>query len=346
MKGNFPEWLRKEANEVKGCFTTFSFQAIALSGVVLGAIANYQPQQPFAGLAGILVIVVVITVSRIGNYKYGTANRHFGYQLLWERICNNNDEDNKKLISGVGWEEALCAWRVVQATMFDEIYYTKLNTKRLWLGLHPKQYNRVKKGHKSPGNTEGEKFWFKPSSIVGGEAGWYPGRYLYTMQRILHRIAAFSTIPLIIMSIQLQTLNIEQATQPGQNLGAVPGPMLEADLFGIRWAALVAGIVALVIIYILRVHILQINARRKLLEHGLLNIHSCSVVWHVVLVAHNRAINRLDSHTRYDQSQYLKELSDEANVIKKYSLRIFEWLEDPDKAWAKCHKPDDSPENP
>ena len=82
----FPKWIRDEANEVKGCFTTFSFQAIALSGIVLGAMAAYQPNQPFVGLAGLLVIVVVLTVSEIGNYKYGTANRHFGYQLLWETV--------------------------------------------------------------------------------------------------------------------------------------------------------------------------------------------------------------------------------------------------------------------
>jgi len=69
------ERIRKEANDVKNCFTTFSFQAIAFSGIVLAGITAYQPNQPFVGLASIFIIVIVLMVSKIGNYKYATANR-------------------------------------------------------------------------------------------------------------------------------------------------------------------------------------------------------------------------------------------------------------------------------
>ena len=106
--------LRKEANEVKSCFTTFSFQGIAVSGLILAAITRYQVEDATVGLAGILVMLIVQTVSQIGNYKYGTANRHFGYQLYCEMLKTRNEP-----VPAVGWEEAIQAWRVVQPKLFE-----------------------------------------------------------------------------------------------------------------------------------------------------------------------------------------------------------------------------------
>ena len=119
------ENLRKEANEVKDCFTKYSFQSIAISTVLIGLIIRFQMQEPLIGAAGVLVIGLVVYVARLGIYKYGTANRIFGYELYLDRIKYLPDSHAnrwKSHISNVGWEEGLKAWRIVQATVYEHIY--------------------------------------------------------------------------------------------------------------------------------------------------------------------------------------------------------------------------------
>lgn len=164
------ERIRKEANDVKNCFTTFSFQAVAFSGLIFGAIANFQPREPFVGLAAIFIMVVALTVSIIGNYKYATANRHFGFELYL---------DNKNFVARhvagqpiiqpqeIGWEQALRAWRVVQATVFDTIYYTQTNA-GFWNFRDRWKFNQVKEDISKSAPVEG--LWFEPRTLVGGDA--------------------------------------------------------------------------------------------------------------------------------------------------------------------------------
>lgn len=150
------EQLRKEANSVKDCFTSFSFQTITFGGVGLGLVANFQPTTPYVGLIGILVIILVLTVSRIGNHKYATANRHFGYELYLERVNRIESKYNldKRLVQKLldaGWEEIMRAWRIVQASVFQEIYHTNSHKK-----------DQVKDKYKDIG----QKAWFNPGQLV------------------------------------------------------------------------------------------------------------------------------------------------------------------------------------
>ncbi|RMD99528.1 MAG: hypothetical protein D6814_05425 [Calditrichaeota bacterium] len=302
--------IRKEANEVKSCFTTFSFQAIAFSGIILAAIAAYQPHQPFVGLAGIFIIFLVLTVSKIGNYKYATANRHFGFELYLDDQFSTNDKKSKK-VSQLGWEQGLRAWRVVQATLFDKIYYTKLNT-NFWNLADRLKYNQVKDELRKDvqGTSQFEALWFEPPTLVGGDARWYPGRYLKTMQSTLHLFAYLSLIPLIMMTIQFQF---------GQKYAGFNGFLF----LHIKLLALCGGITSIITAFVVFLRVNEINARRKILENGLLSIHSCSIVWRVVELAHRKSFNKAQNNPVL----YMKYLAEEADQIRKHAANLPEWIQ-------------------
>lgn len=201
--------LRSEATAVKDCFTRFSFQALALSGVGFGAVAAYQTEQPLVGLIGAAVIILVLTVSRIGAYKYATANRHFAFELFCDTLATRRE-------LGVRWEEALRAWRIVQATLFEEIYITR-DDFAYWDPRRYFKYNNVQRENLTFCDTHGT-WWFNAKEqvarsrsaeqVVGddrrSEPKWYPGNYLRTMQWILHLVAGLALVPLLTMAIQLR----------------------------------------------------------------------------------------------------------------------------------------------
>jgi len=197
--------LRDEANFVKDCFTRFSFQSMALSAIVLGIIARYQPDHPCTALASILILILILTVARIGNYKYSTANRNFGYQLHLERTKSyekiadkyNSSKKSDKLywsdeMRYVGWEEAMRSWRIVQSTIFSHMYKTH------WFYPNEMRDKIQKEEYK----------WFSPKELLVKGTSYYAGSYLGAMHAILHFIALLSIFPLFIMCYQ--TIFIEE----------------------------------------------------------------------------------------------------------------------------------------
>lgn len=281
--------LRDEANFVKDCFTRFSFQTLAISAVVLGVIAKFQADIPFVALASILVIALNLSVARIGTYKYATANRHFGYELHLNRIkLFNYSSERREAIESIGWEEAMCAWRVVQATLFEHLYYT-----------HRLIPNYLKKRHKE---KRKQGLWFEPSTLISSGADYHSGRYLKTMHSVLHFIAFIYLIPLAVMSYQLHISD-------------------EYNEYYF-WSALVITFsTSLLIIH----RIFKNSARRKLLEKGLLSIHSCSLMWHAVITAHLRAVTQTLSENS-SLKKYTYNLSLEALGLKKKALDIHTWI--------------------
>ncbi len=73
--------LRAEAQSLKQCFTTFSFQAMSLAVTVLGLSLGALEKFPNAVFAPLPVVALLIAVCRIGIFKYSSANRHNGYEL-------------------------------------------------------------------------------------------------------------------------------------------------------------------------------------------------------------------------------------------------------------------------
>lgn len=280
---------RHEAGDVKDCFTRFSFQALGLSAVILGVIARYQAEQSSIGLASALVVILVLAVARIGNYKYATANRNFGFQLHVERTSRITPSKGgwQQNMRYVGWEEAMRAWRIVQATVFARIYETK--------GF---RYNRLRAD--APG--EDRTRWWEPEKLMVDDTRYHSGSYLKTMQTVLHLVALLALVPIFSGAVQYGSEDPWRA-----------GGMLS---------------VALVSLGVTVWRILRNIARRELLESGLLSIHSCAIMWQAVLLAHHRAVERLHSAGR-GYSGYTRALSEEALDVAENAGRLHEWLATP-----------------
>ena len=166
--------LRAEANTLKECFTKYSVQAVSFSGVILAIVIRSMFTEPRAGFGSLAILVIVFATTRLGTYKYAAANRHFGYELHLYRtrraepqpgvdVFGNRWKDEMRY---VGWEEAMRAWRVVQATLFETIY----NPLPLLPTLRRKTFK-----------ANGE-WWFCQQSMIRRHASvrYYPGSYLWT----------------------------------------------------------------------------------------------------------------------------------------------------------------------
>ncbi len=277
--------LREDARSLKDCYTTFSFQAIAFASAVLSIIARYQPEYPFFGLASVATIILLITVARIGTYKYASANRQYGYELHMFRTRNL-----KKFTGGgwkpnmreVGWEEAMRAWRVVQPTVFKHLYYTNRLLPNI---LRLKHRNRLYQ-------------WFNPEKLSAAHASYYAGSYLSVMNTILHFLSALSSIPLFFMIFQLDELNF------------------------LSWRV---GIIFPATVFLFISHrFVRDYARVKTLETGLLSIHSCSIMWQAVIVAHFRAIEN-----SIELRHYTENLAIQAKDLQENIFNIHDWVSKP-----------------
>ncbi len=84
--------LREEAWNVKLSFSNYTFQVLAFAGIVLGLIAKFIDDTPYFGLVSIPIVILLLTVAKIGTHMYATSNRIYGYILHLERIAHFTDE--------------------------------------------------------------------------------------------------------------------------------------------------------------------------------------------------------------------------------------------------------------
>jgi hypothetical protein len=223
--------LRAEAGEVKDCFTRFAFQGITFASAAVAFMFTVTDKIPLAAFTAVPVIAMLMQVARIGVFKYGTANRNYGYELHLARMSTmlqtpevrRERHDVIESIMGVRWEEALRAWRVVQPTIFREIYWTAENhpsfsgQKRgkftAWREFfHPKLYTLNKEADKmvkkydertSTGtqqNTTEEYPWFWPAHLTqkaAGQSVYYTGAYLRSMLTVLSVMQYLLLMPLL-----------------------------------------------------------------------------------------------------------------------------------------------------
>ena len=109
-------------------------------------------------------------------------------------------------------------------------------------------------------------FWFEPMSIAKLEnAKYYAGSYLEAVQTILFFMAFISLIPLVVSAYNFYS----------------SGKIILAIIFLVVFA---------ITITIIMWRISRIRARRKILEGGLLSIHSCGILWEAVIIAHKMSI--------------------------------------------------------
>ncbi|MBX3024672.1 hypothetical protein KF840_07165 [bacterium] len=289
--------IREEARDVKQCFTSFTFQGILFASAVFGFIIKFQPKQPLVGIASVLVVFILLTIGRIGTYKYGTANRNAGYELhLYRtfRLAPGSGRGWRTTMREIGWEEAMRAWRVVQGTVFEELYDTG--------SLRP---NRLRREYRE---LPKEERWFEPRALAeSGGATYYPGSYLRTMLSIIYIMIAAAFVPFYWMTVQYH--------QRGDNAAALASLLMNVGI----------SILALV-------RCLHLNVRLGALEQGLLSIHSCSIVWQAVIVAHFRALDELKSRgddRLVSYRGYTAALGRQATDLKRHVLRIHQWIEGP-----------------
>ncbi|MCD4720684.1 MAG: hypothetical protein K8S13_12635 [Desulfobacula sp.] len=282
---NLVDSLRSEANNVKDCFTKFSFHSLAFNGIIFGYIIKVQPtgEAPFISLVGLIISLVCLTVARIGTYKYGTANRHFGYELHLERTRYLFDTSERNKCWIVGWEEAMRAWRIVQASLYNAIYETET-----FLGIgkdKPKDKDIAYKWYKVSENLKDNTYNKEEGRQI---VQYYSGSYLKEMMKILHMIAFLGVIPVIFASIQFY---------------------LKGEDFN-SYFFMIISLFSFVIIVI---RVSNNNRKREILEDGLLSIHSCAIVWQAVIVAHNKAKDEIS------------EIESNGHPYKNYSRVLGEW---------------------
>ena len=298
--------LRGEAHDVKDCFTKFSFQALAISTAAIGLIIRFQHDSNWVSLSALSVIILVMVVAKIGNHKYNTANRNLGFILYLERMESLKKEKPEVIIyphnsDYVPWEEAMRAWRIVQATTFGKVYSVGR--------IHPnKKILSCKKCIKNDDCKERNVFWFEPMSIAKLEnAQYYAGSYLEAVQNILFFMAFISLIPFII-----SILNFYSSKEIA---------------FSISFAAIL-----LANILIITWRISRIKARRKILEGGLLSIHSAGILWEAVIIAHKIALSATIENNKHKPKAHLYEsytsrLSKIAVELSKNICDIHIWIE-------------------
>jgi len=283
--------LRSDARDVKECFTRFSFQALMFSAVLIGIIVKFQKDDPRVAWVSVIVITVLLSVSRIGNYKYTTANRHYGYEIFLNNLLRSSSplaNRVKELVSIAQWEELMHAWRVIQPTIYKALY--KKNSFKI---------DRLRREYRNNARK-----WFDHKSILVSGANYVAGTYVKSMHQILLYVSVAAFLPLIIFVNQVYS-----KSEPG---------------------LLAASVLALTIIMLLAWRqIIKIRLVRKQLEKGIHSILSCAVIWHAVAIAHYRTIRYIEMYENKkigDLTLYTRLLSQEAFAMSKYAGNLPVWI--------------------
>jgi hypothetical protein len=250
-----------------------------------------------------------------------------GYELYIQRArrleARGLATPGLRALRGAGWEEAMRAWRVVQPTFFRFLYIVgSLNLatieadqkqRRTFRGMLQNQFlrhrpevlrDRLSNTTGAPVQMTGRSFWFEPRSLLHPSAEYYSGGYLQTILNVIYVVTAICMVPAIAACVLLW----------------MKGSALEAS-------ALTATAVVAATFTINRFRLT--NARRKLLESGLLSIHSSSIVWQVAMTCHFRALDSLTAGPEGAISSYAgysKALSTLAVDAAESVADIYRWL--------------------
>ncbi len=319
--------LRDEASEVKRCYTDFAIKVLILATAFFGFIFKFYP---IVGETDSLilyflewllcasVISVLMCISRIGYHKYSTANRNYGYELHINRSYDYEKWYGKKLeskIRKVGWEEAMCAWRIVQPIIFEKIY-------RVWRLIHFLLPLPVVERH-----FESEEYhWWNTKYLMNSNENgkphkgnnslpYHPGRFLRNTQVLIHTICAAIYVIFTISYISVFFSVCEFALS---KIGGLPriAVLLIHIYIGLCFFLLWFYLTLYFVLTVIRHH-----SRRRILENGLLSIQSCAVVWRLVVIAHLKALEEGFSSNN-DYQGYTKRLAQNACLIRSNLFTI------------------------
>ncbi|HEX4295431.1 MAG TPA: hypothetical protein VHZ29_14950 [Rhizomicrobium sp.] len=266
--------LRHEANQEKDAFGWHAFQALSISAVALGGILYFMFADKgdlSVGLGALPILAFVLVTCRLGDSCYSSANRHYGYELFLYRVrpdSGNGGTRWKSEYRKIEWEAAMRAWRVVQATLFEAIYF-------------PGKFPWPDKP-RPPFQDCDEPFWFRQRSLTRESgATFHAGTYLQSMHTIL-LLAGFASVVILWIAA----------------LGFLLHPQIGIKGVGdaTRWLNFLVDtamlFIAVLATWLLRIRQRAERSKRSIMEDGLLSIHSSSVAWQAVVLAHFSAAER------------------------------------------------------
>jgi hypothetical protein len=361
------KYLRDEAYAVRDCFTRYSVQVMSVSGGLLVAIAKFQTDNPYVGLLSIFPVILILLVLQMGVHKYATSNRLLGYELHLQRTSHYITRDHcHKIIQNAGWEVAMRAWRVVQPTLWETIYEPRKSEVKS--GVSPAFLGHIYAAieafiAKSLGNlfsyfADAKRFnlWYYPifikcqiekSIILDQDSNEYVG-YWFDQARAFDRLSKGETkltirynpggylatmlflfILPILICFGLQYLALAQMWIGNHSASAV-----QTQEFSI-WVSIL-NVLATIFVITSSVagaaSLKNINSRIKILESGLLSIHSCAILWEAVVLAHVRALEELhffdESYPRKTMHGYTKAIAGQASEICSYATKIHQWIDE------------------
>jgi hypothetical protein len=287
--------LRAEVSALKACVAQYSLQAVGFSAVVWGLF--FKPElrsTPVVFACGAIVTALLLLVAQMANHKYRTINRNLAYELHLYRLkdyaaATTHDPTWTQRMLDVGWEEGMCAWRIVQPTISDALYRAYAYNTHLsnWLAsfTDKHRWTRTIRTLFPIGRTplaRGMKYpWYSTSRLIENQgASYFPGAYLRNVQSVLYAVVLLSLG--LMWCFELAIVR----SRPGAHGVCTP------DAFKMLALAALSA-----------VH--QVFSR-KILECELESIQSSAVVWRIVITCHVlaavRAIGKYDSYQYYTKN--------------------------------------------
>ncbi len=292
--------LREEAIELKDCFTRFSFQATGFCILYIGVLARVQGQAHWLGVCSLPLLLILRIVTRVGVHKYGSANRNLGYELHLYRTLDapEHREGWHDAYREIGWEQAMRAWRVIQATVFE------------YLGLHKPA--RSFAGALDAGVPLPAERWYEPKSLVEEGTTYYAGSFLRKVVKSLHFLMYLSLVPFV-FSVGSATNSFFTTSNPST----------------LQFVLMMVGVVGLLMVIFYVNAVRQDDMRRvDMLEGGLLSIHSCAIMWQAVVVGHYRALeSALTVNGGKSPRGYTRFLSEQALGVRSRIHDIYDWID-------------------
>ena len=82
-------------------------------------------------------------------------------------------------------------------------------------------------------------------------------------------------------------------------------------------------------LYLIVMRLIRVNRRRQILENEVLSIHSCSIIWQAIVLAHYKTILKTHEPYKHYTLSILKEIKGLGSKDKIFT--IHNWLEEKSK---------------
>ncbi|HWC61486.1 MAG TPA: hypothetical protein VHC44_17470, partial [Verrucomicrobiae bacterium] len=259
--------IREEVASQKECLTRYCIQGIAFVGIVWGLVFKLDGfGWPFY-FCNTLLIFLLLVIVRMANHKYSTINRNLGYELHLNRLkdyAGVGNPDWARKMMDVNWEEAMCAWRFVQPSIFEKIYQS--SDKGFDDSLRP----YIRKDEQCQPELY---YWYETNALMPEGGSYHQGRYLHNIHRFLNTVGGFSLITMASF-LAYKFLRFCVAAPSGYDF-----------YFGLSKFAFVAVMFGGISYYYCS-QVRRQTGIREILEGGILSIQSCAVVWRIVVTCH------------------------------------------------------------